>query len=235
LTAPSTLSSTSFHSLATKLRADKSSPPFALQIGAMDGIRFDLLYPHIIQGGWHGLLVEPVKDMFSLLQKTYIDQPNIKLVNCAISDHDGTLTLKRVDPAAVSQGLIPEEALGITTSLNSGTLLSDPRLSKAFPLLKPEHIIKYTAPCLTLQSLLSQHMITDIDLIVIDTEGSDWLIVRQLDLKSYKPLLICLEHSSLSDADKGACMKHFIENDYTCALCEEDHENILFFKETLSR
>ncbi len=232
--ASHTFSSASFHSLAAKLKADKASPLFALQIGAMDGIRFDLLNQHLIEGSWSGLLVEPVKDMFSILEKTYINQPNIKLANCAIAEHNGTLTLRRIDPKAISQGLIPEEALGITTGPDSHSLLNDIRLRRAFPLLKDEHIVEFTVPCLTLQTLLSRHKISSIDLVMIDTEGADWLIAKQLDLVHYKPQLICLEHSSLSETDKGICVKHFIDHGYQGALCKEDNENVLFFKEELN-
>lgn len=87
----------SFHQLAAAVKS-LVAEPFALQIGAMDGVKFDLLNPHLTKGGWSGLLVEPIADMFEILKATYKDQPQLKLENCAVSDCNGTLTLKRVAP-----------------------------------------------------------------------------------------------------------------------------------------
>lgn len=219
----------SFHALATKIKKQSAAAPFALQIGAMDGVKFDLLNPHLTQGGWNGLLVEPVGDMFEILQQTYKNQPDIKLVNCAIGKQDGTMTLRRIRPETVAKGLIPEEALGITTEINSKGLLNNPKLFQAFPQLTQDDVIEFSVPCLTLPNLLHQNGITTLDLVMIDTEGADWMIAQQLDLSRYQPKLICLEHSSLTDGDKRDCLNHFVHAGYNAALCQEDKENFLFF------
>lgn len=219
----------SFHGLAARLKTTKPYP-FALQIGAMDGVQFDLLNQHLIQQGWQGLLVEPVPDMFAMLQDTYKNQPHIKLANCAISDYDGTLMLRRISPEAVSRGLIPTKSLGMTTSVSSQSILNDPELIKKFPGLEAQHIQEISVPCITLQNLLNNKQITHIDLVVIDTEGADWMIAQQLDLESYHPELICIEHTSLSNDDKASCLRHFIIHGYSAYLCLEDMENFLFSK-----
>ena len=195
----------------------------------MDGIKFDLLHPHLSQGAWGGLLVEPVSDMFEALRDTYKNQPHIMLANCAISDHDGTMMMKRVNPRAIAEGILPEEALGLTTGMMRGTL-NHPNAFKNFPQLTSEHIIEFSAPCFTLPKLLKQGKVDQIDVVVIDTEGADWLIARQLDLALYTPRLICLEHTSLSNEDRNACLQHFLSHGYTGALCQEDRENFLFTK-----
>ena len=222
----------SFHTLVDGIVKNTASP-FALQIGAMDGVKFDLLHQHLIRGGWRGLLVEPVPDMFAALQNTYKNQPQITLVKCAIGSHDGTMQLKRVNPQAVAEGIVPEEALGITTSPDSMGLLNNPRLFQGYPRLRPEHILEFSVDCLTLASLLGRHQVEHIDLVMIDTEGADWMIAKQIDLGRYRPRLICLEHTSLPDGDKLACIAHFMQNGYRGFLCQEDPENFLFAKDAV--
>lgn len=219
----------SFHAVTNKILA-KQTLPFALQIGAMDGVKFDLLHPHLSRGGWRGLLVEPVGDMFSALQNTYTRQPHLQLVNCAIGDHDGFLTLRRIAPIAVTAGLVGDEALGMTTSMDNRSPLNNPKLLARFPEVRDRLLIETTAPCLTLPSLLDRYAVTAIDLMMIDTEGADWMIARQLDLARYAPQLICLEHTSLSETDRSACVMHFLHHGYRAALCEEDRENYLFMR-----
>jgi hypothetical protein len=43
-----------------------------------------------------------------------------------------------------------------------------------------------------------------IDLLVIDTEGHDFRILRQFDLIALAPVLVMFEHQHLSPADKSA-------------------------------
>lgn len=220
----------SFHTLAQTLKQQSAEPPFALQIGAMDGIKFDLLHPHLAAGGWRGLLVEPAPDMFAALQKTYAHVNGLEFANCAVGENDGTLSLRRIDPAAISQGLIAEHALGLTTSSMSNSGLNSTAFLNKFPDLA-SHIIEFTAPAYTLHNLLERYSINVIDLLMIDTEGADWRIARQLDLSRYTPKLICLEHSNLADKERQDCVHHFLNHGYNGALCEEDAENLLFMRD----
>lgn len=223
----------SFHSLTEKLVGMVASIPFALQIGAMDGIKFDLLHQHLIKGAWSGLLVEPVPDMFEKLRETYKTCSRLHFANCAISDSDGFLTLRRVDPIAIGKGLIPEEALGITSSFIDRSLFSHPKFAQAYPEVAQDYISEIRVPCCTLRHLLEKHDVQTLDLVMIDTEGADWLIARQLDLKQFTPSLICLEYTSLPSQEIEDCSTHFVSHGYKVALCLEDQQNLVFYKNTL--
>ena len=220
----------SFHALAQKVKGLATSLPFALQIGAMDGVRFDLLHPHLIAGGWRGLLVEPVPDMFEKLRQTYAAQTGITFSNCAIADQNGTLVLRRVDPVAVEKGLIPEEALGITSAFAERALFGHPKFAEAFPEVAQNYVHDITVPCVTLSYLLEQNAVDQIDLVMIDTEGADWLIARQLDVARYHPALICLEDTSLTESEQKDCAAYFALYGYTRVRCMEDEQNVLFYK-----
>ena len=218
----------SFHALVEKIESKTSGSRFALQIGAMDGIKFDLLHPHLINGKWHGLLVEPVPDMFEKLRLTYKGCSQLQFANCAVAGHNGSLTLRRIDPAAVEKGLIPEEALGITSSFADRSLLSHPKFSQAYPEVAKNYIRELEIPCCPLNDLLERYDVKAIDLAVIDTEGADWLIIRQLDLKRFAPSVICMEYTDLPENEVQDCYNHFSSYGYRAALCAEDHQNLIF-------
>lgn len=220
----------SFHALMERIKVAAPSIPFILQIGAMDGVRFDLVSPHVLKGGWRALLIEPVPDMFQALTATYANQPTVTLANCAIAPHKGTLTMRRIRPEAVAEGIVPEQALGLSTAADSHGHLNSGEVQKKYPALRPEHFETFDVPCLPLADLLRQCGVDAIDVVVIDTEGADWMIAQQLDVARYRPSMICLEHSSLADGEKIACLNHFIGHGYVPSMCSEDMENFLFVR-----
>ena len=227
-------SEVSFHSLARSVReALTSHLPFALQVGAMDGVKFDLLHPHLANGEWSGLLIEPVPDMFAKLKIAYSACASLQFENCAVADFNGVLTLRRIDPAAVEKGLIPEEALGITSSFVERSLCSHPNFAKAYPDVARNYISDLVVPCFRLDHLLVKHRVENISLVVIDTEGADWLIARQLDLLRFHPAVICLEYTSLPEGEINECCHHFNAQGYSMALCAEDRQNLIFYKKDL--
>jgi len=220
------LTRASFHVLADRI-ANLVEAPFVLQIGAMDGVFFDMLNRHLMKGGWHGVLVEPLPDMFETLQKNYASQPQLKLVNCAISDRKGTLTFHRINPDAVKNGLLPDEFLGMTTSCSDKGFPSRPDYAERLE----AHTLKVEAPCQTLQNLLDDQGVEKIDVVVIDAEGADWMILKQLDFARYKPSFLCVEHTSLTSGEIKECAVKMAGLGYGLAICLEDGENMIFYKD----
>ena len=216
----------SFHALVEKVKASTSNP-FVLQIGAMDGVFFDLLQPHLMQGVWHGVLVEPLPDMFAALQKAYAGHPKLKLVNCAVSDHEGTLTFHRINPEAVAKGLLPKEVLGMTTSYSDRGFPARPDYAERFA----AHVLDVQTPCKPLQNILDEQGVKKIDVVVIDAEGADWMIVQQIDFTRYNPRLILLEFSSLKPQEISDCSLFLSKQRYGLGLCQEDAENLIFYKD----
>src|SRR3954453_6805734 len=62
---------------------------FFLQVGAMDGKRFDPIYAFVKHYGWSGLALEPLPDLFAALEANYAGNRNVTLVNAALTDADG--------------------------------------------------------------------------------------------------------------------------------------------------
>lgn len=198
----------------------------------MDGVSFDLLHQHLKTGQWQGLLVEPVPEMFTRLCENYANCPSLRAVNCAVADYDGTLSLYQVDPAFVENGLLPPEALGATSAYpDKGTLALLPPDENRQHHIPTRFLRKIDVPCVRLPNLLQQENVSSIDCIMIDAEGADWMIARQLDLTRYQPSLICLEFTNLRADELAECLQHFIQSGYSYALCEEDRQNLLFYKQ----
>ncbi len=64
-------------------------------------------------------------------------------------------------------------------------------------------------PTLTLESVRAKHDLDGIDLLVVDTEGHDWEILRSVDFSALRPRLIVYEHFHLSEPDRRAALDQF--------------------------
>jgi len=173
---------TEMHPLDTVIRRRLHPDFFFVQVGANDGKQFDPIRDYVRYYQWKGILLEPVADYFAELEKNYADCPNLKLINAAIADHEGTVTIYRVNPLDTS---LPKWKQGIASlhkehHLRSGT--SD------------DVMVAEQVPCLPLMSLLDRHNVTSLDLLQIDAEGCDLAIIKSLDLTRILPKILHFEH-----------------------------------------
>jgi FkbM family methyltransferase len=208
-------------SLVDLLRQSQPDP-FLLQIGAMDGVRFDPLFPIVSAGGWHGLLVEPLPDLFERLVENHRGRAGLAFANVAVTEEAGTRSIHRVDPRAIAEGRTPEWAIGISsffTDRNSlGGVLTSP---EDFARVKP-FVVRQEVRCVTLAELLAAHRIERIDLLQIDTEGYDYRILRQLDFARYRPAVIHLEHYLLPEDERKACFALLLARGYVVGCTHKD-------------
>jgi FkbM family methyltransferase len=157
--------------------------------------------------GSRALLVEPVREYFELLKDNYADLPGAVFENVALAAYDGECTFFRigVDPSRYGQpdwltqcgSTRPDRMEELWDSCESE---GDPEI-KAF---WHEHSLTETVPCLRFETLLARHGITHVDFLQIDTEGSDYDILRTIDFSRVRPDYINYEHELLND-DKPAC------------------------------
>ena len=186
---------TEMHPLDTIIRRKLHPDFFFIQVGANDGKQFDPIRDYVRYYQWKGILLEPVADYYAELQKNYADCPNLKLINAAIADHEGTATIYRVDPKVNT----PKWQQGIASLHKEHHLLSG---------TMSETMIAESVPCLPLMSLLNDHQITSLDLLQIDAEGCDLAIINSLDFSRIKPEILHFEHRL---GDKVHTQKDFAE------------------------
>jgi len=153
---------------------------YFIQIGANDGKHDDFLNQYISKhSSWKGVLVEPQQKAFAKLTSSYEKESNRqKLIfeNTAISNKTGYIDVYR--PKGSAQSPI--------ASLNSDHIKKYDISNKG--------IEKERVKCTTFQQLLDKHNIKKYDILIIDTEGHDFEILKQVNFDICKPALIVFEY-----------------------------------------
>lgn len=164
-----------------------------VQIGSNDGKQGDPLYNFVMKSDkWHGVLVEPVNFLFERLKKNYANKSGLIFENSLISNDRKERIFYYVDSSAKkSFPDLPDwyDQLG---SFNHGHILH--HLGKK---IEP-YIKKQSLKSIKLNDLLRKYDIHGLDLLHIDVEGHDYQIIKQLDLKRMRPVMILIEHKHLS-------------------------------------
>ena len=187
-----------------------------LTIGACDGVYDDLTSGWVSDYSFNVLFIEPIPDRCDHLKTNCVDlRGNITIVQCAISDENGS----------VDMGYIPTEYRGKHTpnglyvhpALYGMSSIWPPKngLNGVNDALVFEEIgVHINVPCRTLQSVLDEHQFLPIDLLSIDTEGHDFIILKQFDFHKYRPYWIQVELVNISDEDRASAVLYLQTSGY---------------------
>lgn len=179
---------------------------YFIQVGANDSIFADPIRTFIIRDGWSGILVEPLKHIFDRLVENYKGQESLIFENVAISDKDEIRKLWYLEKTDDS---MPEWYEGLGSFLPEVVLKS----SKKIPNIE-KYMTKEQVKCVTLEALIKKNNVRKIDVFVVDTEGYDFHIIKQIDFEKFKPSIILYENKHLKDEEKRLCKKHLRKNGY---------------------
>jgi FkbM family methyltransferase len=164
---------------------------FFIQIGAFDGASFDPICKFVKQFQWKGILIEPQAAYFAQLLRTYArEQEHLVFENCAVGTEDGYKVLYKIDPKATH---LPKWMAGMA-SFNPSIIR---KLKHQFPDIE-RYIMTETVPCKRFDTIISNHGVTKIDLLQIDTEGSDVDILSSIELEQVRPTIIHYESKHAS-------------------------------------
>ena len=186
--------------------------PYFVQVGAFDGVSGDPLYPYVKRGLLKGCLVEPQADAFERLKANYAGVEGMAFKRAAIGPRSGSATLYSVRPGTAGPEWLPQIA-----SFSRETLLKHARY---IPGLE-ESIITEAVPMVTFEELMAD-LSAPPDIVVIDTEGYDFEVIKHLRAAGLKPRLILYEHKHLSAADQNACAGLLLAAGYEVASVGED-------------
>jgi FkbM family methyltransferase len=172
-----------------------------VEIGSNDGEQHDHLRPFILSTGWHGIMVEPVPYVFRRLQKNYEGLGRVTLANVAVASEDGELPffhLAEADPA--ERDALPSwyDCIG---SFSREAVLGH---AEHIPDIA-SRVREIRVPALSFSSLLARYGLARVDLVLVDTEGHDFEVLRGADLERHRPRLVVYEHYHLSREDRRAC------------------------------
>lgn len=184
--------------------ADAYPEPYFIEIGSNDGEQHDHLRPFIRSRRWAGIMVEPVPYVFERLRRNYGNLERIVLENAAIADHDGVVLFHHLAEAKPDErDFLPRWYDGI------GSLSREAVVGHAGEIPELERrLVTTEVPCLTFESLCRKHQVERIDLLLIDTEGYDWEVVKQVDLATHAPRLLVYEHFHLMRSQRSDCRRH---------------------------
>jgi FkbM family methyltransferase len=178
--------------------ARRHSDVFFLQIGANDGLMEDHVHTVVRRFGWRGLLLEPLREYYDQLVANYAGASNLIFDNRALADQDGPRTMFHVGHGA---GDLPEWCNGLG-SLSRDAVL---KYRSEFPQLE-EYLVEQTVECVTFPTLIAQHGLDRIDVIISDAQGYDLEILRQIDFHRFRPELVIYEQDLLAEEDKRSAI-----------------------------
>ena len=172
-----------------------------IQIGACDGIHADPIHCFVSRNcdRVRGLVVEPLSDLFQKLRHTYRQCPTITPVNCAVHNYSKTMTLHRVDPQKLSEA--PPWAIGISSFEENHHLRSG---------VPSSLMVSTTVSCRKLSDLINDYGFRKIDLLQIDTEGSDADIILGHDFSWISPRIIQFEYGGPSQTMPAAKLRSVV-------------------------
>lgn len=204
-------------------RMRQNPEPFFVQIGAHDGKSADPINAMVKQHHWQGLLVEPQPSAFERLQQTYASEPQLQFENAAIGKQDGTATLYRVREQGTNfpywyYQIASLDRQKVVDVLAHWKQTSDDPIPDDFESL----IEALPIPAFSVQSLLAKHQVQAIDLLVVDTMGYDYEILKLFPFELLKPAVIHFEHNHLSSDDQMECLHFLIKQGYSLAKVAVD-------------
>ena len=167
-----------------------------IQIGAFDGVTVDPLLPFINSGNWKAILVEPQKIAYTKLVSLYSKNRNVSIENVAIHKNDGFINLYK--PSSSETSVLAS--------------FSKQHVKKHFE--TDVDIQTEKVNTVRFDTLLKKHNIETIDLLVIDTEGYDYEILKQIDFAVYKINMLIYEYEHLSHSDYRESLKLLKNNGY---------------------
>lgn len=146
---------------------------YFVEFGASDGITFSNTFLLEKKHHWQGLLVEPGKNWHTKLKKNR---------NCIIDTR--CVWSKSHESIEFQENRIGELS-GVLTNIADYTFFNYRNRRRSYPVTT-----------ISLNDLLDQHQSPhQISYLSIDTEGSEYEIIRDFDFYRYRPLYISIEHN----------------------------------------
>lgn len=203
----------------------KKNHLFFIQIGANDGNWNDPIYKFIRRDNWTGILIEPQIVIYQRLINNYKNIKNLLFENAAVDAVEGERNLFKISfsNSQWASGISSFIKNDIQKLIDAGYV---ERMAKAEGINPPEDqkewIISEKVKVISLKNLISKHMVKKIDLIMIDTEGYDFEVIKTIPFELIKPTVIIYEHTHFDETTKNECSEYLIKTGYRLTDTESD-------------
>jgi FkbM family methyltransferase len=181
-----------------------------VSIGANDGVKNDHLKLFIDKFEWQGILIEPMPENFTKLQENFRDKKNLKLENIGIAETEGIMDFYHL------KDIRPEEPdwYDQVGSFDKETFYKNIEVVPS--LLDRVGIAKI--PASRLDTVLERNGLRSVDLIMIDTEGYDYRILKTIDLSKISPKIIIFEYEWLTNYETKQAITQLTHAGYRTIL-----------------
>ena len=189
-----------------------------IQIGANDGLRFDILNQYIKKYKIKSILVEPIKKTFDDLVENYNNYNNVIFENVAISVNNQISHLYKINHSKEKK-YRSEHFKGIM-SFDKNHLIKHG--------VKKNDIIKEDVQSTSINNLIKKHNLDMVDLLFIDAEGYDVDIIEDFFKTSLLRPIIIFEYLHVSNQKFKDLVNYLNKNKYFFFSL---NENIVCFPE----
>lgn len=199
--------------------------PFLVQVGAHDGKTDDPAAHLIRRHRLHALLIEPQPIAFRRLVENHGNDPRILFERSLIGSHDGSAKFYKVR----------EDMPGLPPFLLQSASMDRTRVERALGWYRDANphlagheqdlqdlIEEEDVPSLTWRSLLEKHRLNHIDILLLDTMGFDYELLKTFPFELTKPDIIHYEHALLSPEDQMASVALLASHGYSMAKVAVD-------------
>lgn len=183
-----------------------------IQAGANDGVSHDPIREFVIRNPkWKGVFVEPLPSMFTLLERNYryARQPGLHFLQAAISDRLDMATVWKIKDEVYNR--YPVAARGMAS-------FDKTHLTKHFPendANKESHLEGVDVPCVTYSYIVEKYELNRVDLFVLDVEGHEPTILRQVPLAGpVSPKIILFEVDHIAPSTQQELIDRFQQSGY---------------------
>lgn len=175
---------------------------FFIEIGAADGVNLSNTYLLEKQFNWNGILCEPS----SIYKKTISNNRKAKIeTNCIYNKNTKIQFVETAYPmlSTLEKFKIYDHHRGLRSKYRS---------------------YKYYKNTISVKSFLKKHKCPiNIDYLSVDTEGSEYLILKNFDFNKYKIKIITVEHNFTKNRDK--IYKLLKSNNFTRVTAKTRHDD----------
>jgi FkbM family methyltransferase len=197
-----------------KRYADRKQNIFFVQVGSNDAEFGDPIKCYVKEKCWRGIMIEPVPYIFERLRRNY-ESERIQIMCCAVTEQPGQYPF-----CSLKQDKDPNlprwyDQLG---SFRKDIILKH---SDLIPDLE-SRIQKINVRGLTYNQVLGELNVKKVDLLHVDTEGYDYIIIRQVKLDASGPEFVLFEHRHMSVSERRELLQLFRKCSYRCLVGTND-------------
>lgn len=198
-----------FDAILLKVFFDPTGLRF-IQIGANDGHLADPLSGYLDDFGWQGAMFEPLAKNFTALAARHAGNPRLQLHQAAVDLSAGRRTIYDIAPALRPR--LPDWAGGLASFDRTRVLTAAHELGLADSDVVVEEIA--TKSWTDVWATLGGHRC---DVLVLDTEGYDFTLLRAAGLERQRPRIIHFEHACHTADERFAFYRELVALGYELA------------------